>query len=50
VANPLGIDVDVSRKFGIFVGLVASAGLAIGGYLTFKESQGASPATPPPAA
>ena len=43
-------DVDVKRKIGIFVGIIASAGLAIGGYLKFQEAKGASPASPPPAA
>jgi multisubunit Na+/H+ antiporter MnhF subunit len=47
-----GVDVDVSktREFGIFLGLIASAGLAAGGYLRFQEEQGASPAAPPPSA
>jgi hypothetical protein len=40
-------DVDVKRKFGIFIGTVAAAGLAVGGYLKFQEERGASPATPP---
>jgi hypothetical protein len=43
-------DVDVKRKFGIFVGLIAGAGLAVGGYLKFQEEKGASPASPPPTA
>jgi hypothetical protein len=45
-------DVDVKRKIGIFVGLIASAGLAVGGYFNFQESKGASPAPPaaPPTA
>jgi hypothetical protein len=44
-------DVDVKRKIGIFVGTIASAGLAVGGYLRFQEAKGASPAAPtPPAA
>jgi hypothetical protein len=36
---PSGADavIDVSRKLGIFVGLIASAGLAVGGYLIAKE-------------
>jgi len=39
-------DVETSRKFGFFVGTLASAGLAVGGYLTWQESKG--PATTPP--
>lgn len=42
--------IDISRKIGLFVGLVASAGLAVGGYLRFQEDKGASPASPPPSA
>jgi hypothetical protein len=42
-------DVDVTRDIGIFVGVVAGAGLAAGGYLKFQEDQGASPAVPPAA-
>lgn len=38
---------EKTREFGIFVGLVATAGLAVGGYLRFQEDKGASPATPP---
>jgi hypothetical protein len=41
--------VDGTRKFGIFVGLLATAGLAVGGYLRFQEDKSASPASPPSA-
>lgn len=53
------VDVDVSRKIGLFLGLLASIGMAIGGWLTMQE-EGSSfgdvgggrggTATPPPAA
>jgi hypothetical protein len=31
------VDVDVSRKIGVFLGLLASAGMAIGGWLAMQE-------------
>jgi hypothetical protein len=31
------VDVDVSRKIGVFLGLLASAGMAIGGWLSMRE-------------
>jgi hypothetical protein len=55
-------DVDLSRKIGIFLGLLASAGMAIGGWLAMQEEGtsfadqrdrfggGTGPGTPPPAA
>lgn len=46
----LPIDISKTREFGIFVGLVATAGLAVGGYLKLQEDKGASSASPPPAA
>lgn len=51
------IDVDVSRKIGIFLGLLASAGMAIGGWLSMQDegtsfgdvgSGGGAAAAPPP--
>lgn len=49
VAGPF--DIDVKRKIGIFVGVIAGAGLAVGGYLNFQAGQGASSTPPaPPAA
>ena len=47
-----GVDIDVSktREIGIFLGLIATGGLAAGGYLRFQEEKGASPAGPPPSA
>jgi hypothetical protein len=52
-----GVDVefDISRKIGVFLGLLASAGMAIGGYLSMQD-EGVSPgnigtgagAAPPP--
>ena len=44
--------VDVSRKIGIFIGLIGAAGVAYGGWRTNMESPRARPAatTPPPPA
>ena len=47
VPDILGDAVDGTRKFGIFVGLLATAGLAAGGYLRFQEDKGAPPSAPP---
>jgi multisubunit Na+/H+ antiporter MnhF subunit len=46
IPDVLGDAVDKTRKFGIFVGLIATAGLAVGGYLRFQEDKGASPSPP----
>ena len=51
-----GISVDVSPAFGIFLGLIAAAGIAYGGYRAMQEegasfsdlSGGGSPPPPPP--
>jgi hypothetical protein len=45
-----GVDVDFSRKIGIFLGLVATAGIAYGGWRANEEAPVSStPApTPPP--
>ncbi len=40
-----GFDIDIDRKFGIFVGLVATAGLAAGGYLKMQEGKAGAPGT-----
>lgn len=40
-----GFDVDIDRKIGIFVGLVATAGLAAGGYLKMQEGKAGAPST-----
>jgi len=40
---------DGTRKFGIFVGLIATAGLAVGGYLEFQADKAGSPGAPPSA-
>jgi hypothetical protein len=39
-------NVDKTRKFGIFIGLIATAGLAVGGYLRFQEDKSGSSAPP----
>ncbi|HEY8525809.1 MAG TPA: hypothetical protein VIL48_12630 [Acidimicrobiales bacterium] len=45
-----GVDIDVSRSLGIFIGLLAAAGLALGGYLEWQEEKkgggGSSAPTP----
>ena len=46
-------EVDVSRKIGIFIGLIGAAGIAYGGWRANMESPSAQPApaaTPPPPA
>jgi hypothetical protein len=53
-----GVSVDVSPAFGIFLGLIAAAGIAFGGYKAmqeegasfsdFKDLGGGSPPPPPP--
>jgi hypothetical protein len=44
--------VDVSRKIGLFLGLIGAAGVAYGGWRTNTETTGVRPAaaTPPPVA
>jgi hypothetical protein len=45
----LDIDVDLSRKIGIFLGLIAAAGIAYGGWRAMNEPVATSaPATPTP--
>lgn len=55
------VDVDLTRKIGIFLGLIAAAGIAYGGWRAMSETvargpsgdaagTGASPVTPPPPA
>ncbi len=41
--------IDISRKIGLFLGLVASAGLAAGGYLRLQEEKAGGGAVPPAA-
>jgi hypothetical protein len=41
------VDVDVDRKIGLFVGTVASAGLAAGAFLNFQEERAGGGATRP---
>jgi len=50
------VDVEVSRKIGLFLGLLASIGMAIGGWLSMQEEGtsfgdigGGAAAAPPPA-
>ena len=35
----LDVDIDKTREIGIFVGLIATAGLAAGGYLKWQEEK-----------
>ena len=41
--NALGISVELQRKAGVFLGLIASAGLAYGGFRKSKEPEAAGP-------
>ena len=40
--NALGLSVDLERKAGLLLGLIASAGLAYGGFRRNKEPEGAT--------
>jgi hypothetical protein len=55
-AGGLDLDVDVGREIGVFLGLIAAAGMAYGGYRAREEAPaaagprtGGSTAPPPPA-
>jgi hypothetical protein len=37
IPEGVDFDVDLSRKIGIFLGLIAAAGMAVGGWLTMQE-------------
>jgi hypothetical protein len=47
-----GFEVDLDRKFGLFIALIAAIGVAVGGYLKFQEGDtdetaaGSAPPTP----
>jgi len=41
--------IDISRKIGLFLGVVASAGLAAGGYLRLQEEKAGGGSAPPTA-
>ena len=52
IAAGLGVEPDSTRKFGVFLGLLAAGGMAYGGYTAMNErASGAAPGagTPPPA-
>ena len=36
--NVTGVELDITRKIGIFLGLLAAHGVAVGGWLTMNES------------
>lgn len=42
----LGVNLDITRKIGIFLGLIAAAGIAFGGYTAMNER---APSEAPPA-
>jgi len=44
----LDIDVDLGRKIGVFLGLIAAAGIAYGGWRASQESQAPAPVAPAP--
>jgi hypothetical protein len=43
-----GVNVDFSRKIGIFLGLIATAGVTYGGWRANEESPVSTPASVPP--
>jgi hypothetical protein len=50
----IGVDIDVTRKIGIFLALIAAGGITFGGYTAMNEpgagtSTPAAPPPPPPA-
>ena len=53
VDTGIDIDVDLGRKFGVFLGLIASAGMAYGGWRAMNEAPAPQPGppagSPPPA-
>ena len=44
-----GVEVDLGRKFGVFLGLLASAGIAFGGWTAMNETSSGLGAGPGPA-
>ena len=46
-SSAIDIDVDLGRKIGVFLGLIAAAGIAYGGWRATQESATTSP-TPDP--
>lgn len=58
---PEGLDISIAREIGVFLGLIATAGIAYGGYLAMQEEgtsfsqqgdrlQNRGPGDPPPPA
>lgn len=41
-----GLPLDATLEFGIFLALIAAAGIALGGYMAVREERGASPKAP----
>jgi len=55
LAEAVGVNLDATRKIGLFLGLIAAGGIAYGGYTAVDErasgaapGTGASPPPPPP--
>jgi len=44
------VEVDTTRKIGLFLGLIAAGGIAYGGYTAMNEPAAQAPAAPPPPA
>ncbi len=56
-ASDFGVDLDVGRSIGVFLGLIAAGGVAYGGWVAMQEEgtsfssaadQDATPPPPPP--
>ena len=48
-ASDFGVDIDTTRKIGVFLGLIAAGGITFGGYTAMSErASGAAPPTAPP--
>ena len=47
-AAALGIDIDISRSFGLFLAALAAIGLAVGGFFKLQEGDDTPTSSDPP--